>query len=681
MDFLSITDAELLARSTWIPNIDSLEFIHNPIEVGGTYQVQHLDQLRRPNIGLYALKVTPKNRIYLEHENRLCDILDTLESMESSDTKEDMEDWVLQELVRINQLKEVEWSGQQSKRGAKGAIVNTGILESLFLLDISETDGTPESYFLTKHPTNTTLLAIYVTTLVMYVLFRLPRRGAAVLLAGMRSILKSEASLRSLASEVPKDPRKLLTVYFLDPITRTYVCCPSCYYLYNYSIAKSRKRRAPTLDVHCHVPMEIADDDLSGDAQIATSVPVRCTHHRIRTGPACDEPLFHSIVANGKSYEVPRCKYEMQDLKQWIGWLLSRASIEEHIFKAFRRPRKDYMVDMWDAEHLCRILLKEGERFLPGPTNETRLAFSFSMDSFNPYHMKEAKQTVSSTAIWLILLNLPSHLRYRPENMFLAGTIPGPRKPSLSDINHSLDLLVEVLLELFDPGVCYSRTARHNKGCRVRAILVPVVSDMLAARQARGFPSPTATRFCTCCNLRIQDIENLDRHTWPQRDVVEHIQLAKRWRDAESPEKQETLFRNHGIRWSPLLRLPYWNPILFTAIEPMHVFNVGLFQTHCRQVWGIDVSAPSGDGTFSLASKDIPRPSDAELEKWYETIRMTQNPERLRELLNGRSCTREILWHICNDHDLRRAGNKQQLIEAVTEWVGYLCELANSMNG
>ena len=128
MDFLSITDAELSARSTWIPNIDSLEFIHNPIEVGGTYQVQHLDQLRRPNIGLYALKVTPKNRIYLEHENRLCDILDTLESMESSDTKEDMEDWVLQELVRINQLKEVEWSGQQSKRGAKGAIVNTGIL-------------------------------------------------------------------------------------------------------------------------------------------------------------------------------------------------------------------------------------------------------------------------------------------------------------------------------------------------------------------------------------------------------------------------------------------------------------------------------------------------------------------------------------------------------------------------
>lgn len=275
--------------------------------------------------------------------------------------------------------------------------------------------------------------------------------------------MKIEASLRSLASKAPKGPRRLLAVYCLDSITITYVCCTSCHYLYNYSIAKSRQRRAPTLDDHCHTPMmEIADDDLSGDAQPATSVPVRCTHHRIHTGPACDEALVHSIIANGKSYIVRRCKYEMQGLKQWIWRLLSRASVEEHVFKAFQRPRKEYMEDMWDAEHLCQILLKGGIRFLSGPTNETHLAFSFSMDSFNPYHMEEAKQTVSSTAIRLILLKLPSHLRYCPENMCLAGTIPGQRKPSLSDINHSLDLLVEILLKLFDPSVFYSRTARHS---------------------------------------------------------------------------------------------------------------------------------------------------------------------------------------------------------------------------
>ncbi len=85
-------------------------------------------------------------------------------------------------------------------------------------------------------------------------------------------------------------------------------------------------------------------------------------------------------------------------------------------------------------------------------------------------------------------------------------------------------------------------------------------------------------------------------------------------------KEQETLFKDHGIRWSPLLNLPYWNPILFTAIEPMHVFDVGLFQTHCRQVWGIDTTALSSDGLAMQSAMVVPRPSDSKLGKWYEVI-------------------------------------------------------------
>ena len=190
---------------------------------------------------------------------------------------------------------------------------------------------------------------------------------------------------------------------------------------------------------------------------------------------------------------------------------------------------------------------------------------------------------------------------------------------------------------------------------------------MLAARQAGGFASPTVTYFCTRCNLKIQDIENIDRHSWPQRDVIEHVKTTKQWRDAESLEEQGAIFRNCGLRWSPLLQLPYWNPILFTAIEPMHVFDAGLFQTHCRQVWGIDTSNPGGNGTTNTTS--ISRPPDSELEKWYEIIRATQDPGHLRDQLGRRDCSRDILWHICNDHNLRCAGNKLQLAAAIAEWV------------
>ena len=114
----------------------------------------------------------------------------------------------------------------------------------------------------------------------MYVLYHLPCRGAAVLLAGMRSILKSQPSLRPLASNVPLDPRKLLSAYDLDPITRSYVCCTSCYSLYEYSLARTRKRKAPVSSNKCQDTNEKADSNLAEDIQLAVSTPTHCTYRR-----------------------------------------------------------------------------------------------------------------------------------------------------------------------------------------------------------------------------------------------------------------------------------------------------------------------------------------------------------------------------------------------------------------
>ena len=125
--FLSSLNAELSAHSTWMPNVVSLDFVNNPTN-NGPYKCQTLDQLREPNVGLYALEPRPKNHIFLEHENRLCEILYVLESMEATEGVEGVEDWVFQELLRINRLKEAKWSSQRSKHGINGAVVNTGML-------------------------------------------------------------------------------------------------------------------------------------------------------------------------------------------------------------------------------------------------------------------------------------------------------------------------------------------------------------------------------------------------------------------------------------------------------------------------------------------------------------------------------------------------------------------------
>lgn len=121
------------------------------------------------------------------------------------------------------------------------------------------------------------LFAIHVTTLAMHVPYHVPRRGAAVLLAGMRSILQSEISLRSLASEIPKDPRTLFTMYDLDPVTCAYVCCPSCYALYPHVVLPTKKRKIPaSFDGSNHDDPVVAN---IGDTQLGA--PAYWMHCRV----------------------------------------------------------------------------------------------------------------------------------------------------------------------------------------------------------------------------------------------------------------------------------------------------------------------------------------------------------------------------------------------------------------
>ncbi len=94
LDVLSSLDAELSACSGWLPNVNSLDFINNPVK-SRPYQCKTPDELVWPNVGLHALKSTPKNHIFLEHESWLCDILHILELMNATKVGEDMEDQVI----------------------------------------------------------------------------------------------------------------------------------------------------------------------------------------------------------------------------------------------------------------------------------------------------------------------------------------------------------------------------------------------------------------------------------------------------------------------------------------------------------------------------------------------------------------------------------------------------------
>ena len=480
----------------------------------------------------------------------------------------------------------------------------------------------------------------FLTILILHLFFRTPRRATKVMVAGIRSILMAAQVPSKVIDLLPQDPRTIVNRMDLDPRTTSYLQCPSCYALYPFPGTGFRQLPPDTIEY--------------------------CTHRPTPESASCGTPLWRDRRVGATTLKVPSRKYIHQSLKEWVGRLLARSGIEDTLDAAYNLPSADRMTDIWDSPVFRNFRDVDKTPFFAKHGDEVRFAFSLGADSFHPLGSLEAKQTMSATAIYMVLLNLPKEERFKYKNMYLVGVIPGPSKPSLEQINHVLSLLVLELLE-FWKGVYYTRTYKFPGGRFSKGVLIPLVSDMLAARQVAGFGSATSTFFCTFCSLTIQDIENLQKSTWPERTLHHHLECAREWKNCQSERDRERLFKLYGLRWSALLDLPYWNPILYTVLDSMHAAFLGLFQTHCRKVWRIDVSVEGGDGSLLHAKKSVLRPLDSVLRNWLKVIQA--NPEDLLEQLTGEKITKNVLWHICVDNSLRHAGARRALAKAIVEWV------------
>ena len=102
-----------------------------------------------------------------------------------------------------------------------------------------------------------------------------------------------------------------------------------------------------------------------------------------------------------------------------------------------------------------------------------------NIDWFQPF--KHIQYSVG--VIYLTLMNLPRHLRYKCENIIIVGIIPGPHEPSFN-INSFMEPLVNELLELL------SGNELSIHGCtskqRVRCALLCVSCDLPAGRKVCG---------------------------------------------------------------------------------------------------------------------------------------------------------------------------------------------------
>lgn len=187
-----------------------------------------------------------------------------------------------------------------------------------------------------------------------------------------------------------------------------------------------------------------------------------------------------------------------------------------------------------------------------------------------------------------------------------------------------------------------------------------------------GLGSATSHNFCTVCDLDIDDLDITDRREWPPKSQ-EHIRrIGMMWRNAPTTKERDLIFDSFGIRWSPLHLLPYWNPVRYTVIDPMHALDLNLFQNHCRTIFQIDIKYPGTDGSSAPITTSRQGISTKEhlrsLQRCVELIQLN-GPNMLTELIRH---PRLILYTICVDNSILGPGN--QMVVG-TKWV-----LANNIH-
>ncbi|CDO77460.1 hypothetical protein BN946_scf184881.g3 [Trametes cinnabarina] len=433
------------------------------------------------------------------------------------------------------------------------------------------------------------ILAALVMTMVLHSLATASHLPVQYVLAVLQAVLHgafifSNTSLghparllpaqASVLKSIPSDVRTALAALDLAPDILRYACCPTCFSTY--------------------APNKSKPDD---------AYPHTCCF-RETDKPVCGDSLVEEVnVAPTRSTGRTRTKYEprlvfpFRTLQSWFTEILRKPGLKSCMSKAWKRRASAQWLDIFDAEALRNFKGPDGKvPFSVQPDGSLHIVFSMFIDWFNPFGNKRAGKSHSIGAIYLVCMNLPDTIRYRPENIYLAGIIPGPKEPELTQINHLLRPLIDELLVLWTRGYYFASDVAGEAGLLIRAALIPLVCDIPALRKAGGFAGHMSNHFCSFCELPKDDINSLDRASWPQHTWEEHLRYATEWRDAQTEKERDVLFKKHGLRWSELLRLPYWDPTRFAVVDAMHNLFLGELRHHCRDVWGLDIKDKGGDG-------------------------------------------------------------------------------------
>ena len=378
-----------------------------------------------------------------------------------------------------------------------------------------------------------------------------------MMFSSLAEILKSE-NLMEISKNFPDTLSKALKVNYISRENfQKYVTCQQCHCTYPHEISVSRVQETDGI--------------------------VRCTfvqfprHPQRRMRSPCQSPLVKIIkTTSGRRILRPIKVFCYKSITESIGEMVQKPGMLD-LFNHWksRTIPNGIMADLYDGMVWQSFLSVDGKDLL---NSRYGIGLLISVDWFQPY--KHVQYSVGT--IYLVVLNLPRRLRYRRENMIVVGIIPGPSEPSLH-INSFLEPLVVDLLKLWKGVEIETSEGRHQ----FFGVLLCNSSDIPACRKVGGFVGHAAAKGCSRCLKSFvspshtfgdkldYSYSGFNPDSWPQRTVNEHRIQGMSWKHATTLAERTKIEQEFGMRFTELLRLPYFDTVRYSVVDPMYNILLG----------------------------------------------------------------------------------------------------------
>ena len=299
---------------------------------------------------------------------------------------------------------------------------------------------------------------------------------------------------------LPSDICTVCKKFNLNPSTHTYAMCPHC--CCTYSMIEQGKQ---------------------------STYPEHGTFKKYQGSKPCGQLLVRTTKHGGTILTSPIKPFVVQDYSNFLAGPLSHPSMEEAMECGTLLNDEHQLWDIKDGTAITGIQDPDGKAFMDGlKRSDLWLAWSLSIDWFNPMGNKIGGKKKSVGSIAMTILNLPLSLWYKPENIYLVGIILSMREPSLDGINHILHPLINTFLTAWKVGTWITETTTHAMGRLIQSVITLVIANLPAAQKISGFAAPMLWHLCNLCWLQQSDIGNFDTDNWKHCTCQEHQNAATR---------------------------------------------------------------------------------------------------------------------------------------------------------